>query len=330
MQPLQSGVTLFFVLSGFLLYRPWASGEGPRLGRYLRNRALRILPAYWFVLSVAAVAGAAVAHTSATEKLAGKLDPGEFLASFGLVQGYRPSSIFTGLPPAWSLGVEIAFYLLLPLAALLAARSVWLPPALMLGLGLTGKIGLSAAGLDGDRSFAPTWSSVLAHGFLAHADLFGFGMCAAAVYARWEKPPAWIRTAIPRRILVCVGTPWTVLAYYFVNPFLYESGVAFFCALLVLWVLAREQRSLLETRLARAGGRISYSVFLWNYPVLIFLGGHGLLARGNGALAVLSNATIAFAGVALLSSLSYRYVEAPALRLKTRRMDYTPAMPARV
>jgi peptidoglycan/LPS O-acetylase OafA/YrhL len=136
MQPLQSGVTLFFVLSGFLLYRPWAASRRPRVGRYLRNRALRILPAYWFILGVATLAGAAVVHSSATEKLAGHLDPGRLLASAGLVQGYRPATLFTGLAPAWSLGVEMAFYLLLPFAALLAVRSVWLPPALLLGFGL--------------------------------------------------------------------------------------------------------------------------------------------------------------------------------------------------
>src|SRR5947208_528324 len=59
--PLQSGVTLFFVLSGFLLYRPIAAalldGNPPRsVWRYLRNRALRILPAYWVILFMAVFA----------------------------------------------------------------------------------------------------------------------------------------------------------------------------------------------------------------------------------------------------------------------------------
>jgi peptidoglycan/LPS O-acetylase OafA/YrhL len=328
MQPLQSGVTLFFVLSGFLLYRPWAASRGPRLGRYLRNRALRILPAYWFILTVATLAGAAIVRTSATWKLAGHLDPGRLLASGGLVQGYRPSTVFTGLPPAWSLGVEMAFYLLLPLAALLAARSAWLPPALLLGLGFGGKIGLNVAGLQGTRSFAPTWSSALSHGLLSHADLFGLGMCAAALYARWETPPAWIRAKSIGRLLAYVGLPWTVAAYYLVDPYLYDSGVAFFCALLLLRVLGRDERSLLETGLARAAGRISYSVFLWNYPLLVFLAAHGLLAPGHGPLALLANAAIVFASVAVLSTFTYRYVEAPALRLKAKRTDYKQAIPA--
>jgi peptidoglycan/LPS O-acetylase OafA/YrhL len=58
--PLNAGVTLFFVLSGFLLWRPFASAVAsgrdlPSLSRYARNRTLRILPAYWVVLAVSAL-----------------------------------------------------------------------------------------------------------------------------------------------------------------------------------------------------------------------------------------------------------------------------------
>ena len=49
------GVDIFFVLSGFLLYRPFvrahlAGTRGPAVGRYLKRRFLRIFPAYWLVL----------------------------------------------------------------------------------------------------------------------------------------------------------------------------------------------------------------------------------------------------------------------------------------
>src|SRR5437763_7021548 len=51
-QRLEVGVTIFFVISGFVLYRPFLvarleGAELPRVGRYARRRALRILPAYW-------------------------------------------------------------------------------------------------------------------------------------------------------------------------------------------------------------------------------------------------------------------------------------------
>src|SRR5437867_250399 len=49
------GVTLLFILSSFLLYRPFAAAilrarPLPSIRTYLVNRALRILPAYWIVL----------------------------------------------------------------------------------------------------------------------------------------------------------------------------------------------------------------------------------------------------------------------------------------
>ena len=60
MPNLAYGVVLFFTLSGFLLYRPFAAsivrGERlPSVRGYLRNRALRILPAYWAILFLCAV-----------------------------------------------------------------------------------------------------------------------------------------------------------------------------------------------------------------------------------------------------------------------------------
>ncbi|SDI79308.1 Acyltransferase family protein [Rhodococcus triatomae] len=52
---LEAGVAVFFVLSGFLLFRPWVTAlargtSGPSLTRYFRHRARRILPAYWLVV----------------------------------------------------------------------------------------------------------------------------------------------------------------------------------------------------------------------------------------------------------------------------------------
>ena len=59
-QRLEVGVAIFFVISGFVLYRPFLQArldarELPRVGRYASRRALRIVPAYWLALTVAAV-----------------------------------------------------------------------------------------------------------------------------------------------------------------------------------------------------------------------------------------------------------------------------------
>jgi peptidoglycan/LPS O-acetylase OafA/YrhL len=114
---LDIGVALFFALSGFLLYRPWAvaresSSTGPRVRGYLWRRALRILPAYWVVVVVA------LAFLPANEGAS----LATWLANLGLVQIYVPDTLAVGLTQMWSLATEVAFYLLLPALGWLTLR----------------------------------------------------------------------------------------------------------------------------------------------------------------------------------------------------------------
>ena len=111
------GVTLFFLLSGFLLYRPWAraamvAGHGPAVGGYALRRAARILPAYWLMVAF-------------TLLLLPEIQPVRWEAwpvHLGLLHIYVPGFTLEGLTQTWSLATEVAFYLLLPLLAWLAGR----------------------------------------------------------------------------------------------------------------------------------------------------------------------------------------------------------------
>jgi peptidoglycan/LPS O-acetylase OafA/YrhL len=113
---LNMGVCLFFVISGFLLYRPFVSarlaGARPvQVGPYLARRALRILPGYWFALTVLAI----LFHL-----------PGVFTADwwrfYGLVQIYNPRTIDQGMGVAWTLCIEATFYLFLPVFDVLVSK----------------------------------------------------------------------------------------------------------------------------------------------------------------------------------------------------------------
>jgi peptidoglycan/LPS O-acetylase OafA/YrhL len=111
------GVALFFALSGFLLYRPWAVAQehrrrGPRVRGYLWRRALRILPAYWVVVVVALVALPENAGASGST----------WVANLLLVQIYVPDTLTHGLTQMWSLATEVAFYLLLPVLGQATSR----------------------------------------------------------------------------------------------------------------------------------------------------------------------------------------------------------------
>ena len=113
------GVAIFFLISGFVLYRPFVAARErgvalPSLGRYAWRRFLRIAPAYWLALVVlAAVPGVAGVFTH------------NWWVYFSLLQIYP---IFTvtpdcvtapqcGLAQTWSLAVEVSFYILLPFIA---------------------------------------------------------------------------------------------------------------------------------------------------------------------------------------------------------------------
>jgi peptidoglycan/LPS O-acetylase OafA/YrhL len=101
----------FFVISGFLLYRPFVAaraGEArrPDTGRYARRRVLRIVPAYWVALTVLAV----------FPGIAGVFS-GDWWRYYLFLQVYSPDTAGRGIPVAWSLCVEVTFYLLLPLWA---------------------------------------------------------------------------------------------------------------------------------------------------------------------------------------------------------------------
>ena len=113
---LDIGVPVFFVISGFLLYRPFVDthlgGERrPALRTYVRHRFLRIYPAYW-----AALVGALLIIRQPH-------GVGELFSWFTLIHLYWPGHLPIGLQQSWSLAVEVSFYALLPAWAWLAASA---------------------------------------------------------------------------------------------------------------------------------------------------------------------------------------------------------------
>jgi peptidoglycan/LPS O-acetylase OafA/YrhL len=71
---------------------------------------------------------------------------------------------------------------------------------------------------------------------------------------------------------------------------------------------------LLESRPLVAVGIASFSVFLWHHPVIMWLSTHGLTVGGRGGLLV--NLIVVALIVGVLSALTYRFIERPALRRK--------------
>ena len=140
---LEVGVAIFFVLSGFLLFRPWVratagGAPSPSVPRYARRRVRRVVPAY--VVTVIATFEIYTVFTPGP-------NPGQswhgLLRHLTFTQVYTADSPTTilhpGLTQMWSMAVEVAFYAVLPVLAYLLLRVLcrgeWRPRRILAGLG---------------------------------------------------------------------------------------------------------------------------------------------------------------------------------------------------
>jgi peptidoglycan/LPS O-acetylase OafA/YrhL len=338
------GLTLFFALSGFLLYKPFADAIAGRRGfpsvrRYAQNRFLRIYPAYAtiFVL-VAFVFGSAYVQGSPSGVESGDVvgrmsDPIDILTGLTLTQTYVPQSVLTGIGPAWSLTTEVAFYILLPLLAIAAFKAaarfgryaVLAPPAVLIFVGLTTRawVHTQKAGMTPDKadsfSWGHTWTAVVERSVLGQADLFGYGMLAAVAIAlygskagRGPLRAVWVAAVVA--LLVAVKFPVEV----------YESSAFGVTAALVILGVSLHRRcvdnpvaKVLELAPFVFLGQISYSLYLWHTPVIWWFKDRDWVA-GGGLDGLAVDLLLIVAVTVPLSWLTYNFVEKPALRLKRR------------
>ena len=343
------GLTLFFVLSGFLLFGPFltaaARGRSRGIPRDFANRLLRIYPAYVVIFLIVAcgVGLAYVSPTSATntgvegvgETVGRMTDTGAILANLFLVQTLLPWTIKTGLGVSWSLTAEICFYIVLPILAVAAVRlsARWglNRAALVVALGMI-VVGLACRTIGnmqvhGDpatqfyQQWGGNWLAVYLRSILCQADLFGVGMLAAIGYRHSQMLSAREARLRFRRWLYAAAVAALVL-----TRVEHEFGFASFFAALLLIVTTETASGrpqwlvrLLEWHPIRWIGVISYSFYLWHLPVI--WGVHKWLLH-DARPHTLPLVMLSFAAVLLitigLSAITYLGVERPALLLKSR------------
>ena len=103
------GVEIFFLLSGFLIFR-MAARQRFYFTRFIRNRFARIYPA--FLLSLLLV----IAYRMSTHKFV--FDPVQFAGNLAFLNGFPELNVIPYNTPTWSLAFEFLFYLLFPLSLL--------------------------------------------------------------------------------------------------------------------------------------------------------------------------------------------------------------------
>ena len=346
---LEVGVAIFFAISGFLLYRPFALARlrgvaAPASGPYAWRRFLRIAPAYWVALTAIVI----------WEGLPGVFNPEGVARFYGIAQAYDASTLGGGIVQAWSLTVEVAFYAFLPIYAFALARAAGRAGvrAEVAGIGLlvAAAAAWKLAVLDGVHGGTVKVDAMLV-ALPAYLDHFAGGM-ALAVLSVWlqvrdsDELPRGLRWLDARPEIawaVALAAFWVVSTriglegeffepiaadQYWARHYLYAIIAAAVVAPAVIGATERGWvRRLLGWRPLLWLGLVSYGVFLWNLAVLGQLGDWGLgdvpvLGTYPGFIAVGLAATLLFA------TASYYVIERPALRLK-RLFGDQPAPSAR-
>jgi peptidoglycan/LPS O-acetylase OafA/YrhL len=336
------GPILFFVISGFLLYRPYVAARAtaapaPGLARYARRRVLRIVPAYWLALTLLAIFPGIVGVFS-----------GDWWRYYLFLQLYWQDSLAGGIPVAWTLCVEASFYLLLPFWAM-AVRRLRVEAAALAVVALGG-IAVQVAAARNEVS------DLVATTLLGQCTWLALGMALAVASVaaeraprepravRWvvEHPgPCWLGAGVAFAALTALLQPGglfgIVQALATQQPVAKTLGaIALGLALHALLVAPAIfgqgagglPRRVLALRPLAWLGLISYGVYLWHLTVAQVLALPGDRAHftsdGLDLAARVDTLTtpvlfvLTLGATTAIAAASYYFVELPFLRRKER------------
>jgi peptidoglycan/LPS O-acetylase OafA/YrhL len=351
---LEIGVSVFFLISGFLLYRPFAAShlagsDRPDTRKFWERRLLRIVPGYWLALTVLTYLFHAVS-----------LGPGwqGVGIHYFFLQIYFPTGLVTGIPQAWSLCTEMSFYLFLPLYAMLIGLRRHSPRhqlvrelagvaalyAISFGFRywvlnlpfLTIRHGKFVAICAPNCGTHPALSTILVGWLPSYLDLFALGMFLAIVsawFAEHDSEPRWLR----HRLMPWISWVGAAATFYWVSHVVTNHSIIYivsvrvnlerqalygvFAFLLLLPAVFGQYVDSPIRRLLRAWpvaslGVISYGIYLWHLNLTDEFISWMHWQPGNEPYWIV---VVAVLGLSVaFASVSYFGVERPMLRFKRR------------
>jgi peptidoglycan/LPS O-acetylase OafA/YrhL len=285
-----AGVDVFFVISGYLitghLWRGYAQTGKVGLADFWGRRARRLVPAAALVLTVTWIAARVIEPATqfantAQQILASALYYQNWQLSSDAVNYFKSDNAATPVQHFWSLSVEEQFYIVWPLLFLLAAF-------------LTAMFALAPAGRAARRTrtrgvVVGVLTAALVIASLAYSIHETSANAAAAYFTTttrmWELGAGGLLALAPARLTSALARQgwlgWFGLAVIIESAFLFTGSMAFPGALALLPVLgavaliaggSAEGRygpsRLTSARLMVFIGGISYSLYLWHYPVI--------------------------------------------------------------
>ncbi len=339
------GVALFFVLSGLLLGMPFwraivSRAKWPSIKVYTLRRLARILPAYYLALTALVLLTGLWRHPQAWVDIA---------LHYSFLFNYAEFSIFSINPPFWTLAVEIQFYLLLPVIFVLL-RGV-APRWILAGLVLLAVaaygihywlVGAVTRTVPWPGSPWLTWirpyGAVVTRSLLAHLPHFLIGVMAgwglihlqqweaatAAKRTLWSEAVFWLCLLV---ILVLLGTEAGDAVSIPHGRYGLPLVPLLLAALALTAPFTRIAGGLLDSRIIRGLGILSYGIYIYHLPCLNLvdqtMARMGFDARTHwlalGAAALMLTLAVAAA--------SYRLLERPVLNAVHRKSGIDRRIP---
>ncbi|MCZ0983656.1 acyltransferase [Streptomyces diastatochromogenes] len=345
---LEVGLGPFFILSGLLLYKPFArhalAGTAkPRLGPFFLRRGLRLMPGYWLLTAFCLL----VLNFTSINSVWYVLRPLLLMQDYDFVW-------YAGMDPTWTIPTEAQFYIILPALALLMhklARGVEDPARkvrrMMIPLAVLVLGGWAFAGYMHMAHLGP-WPPEFWWPF-SRIGLFAIGMGLALLSVRAEQSPdnipALYRAARKRPnlfwlgalasyLIICSAPLGTAGTWDYGGPefaLLQHVGFLVFAFLLMVPLVAPKASSpLMDTALSNAPtrflGRISYGIYLWHFVVMYLYFRSGSIFGAPPVPAALLIGKVGFwemlavvvVGTIAIATLSYYFFERPLLRFGER------------
>ena len=267
------GVEMFFYLSGFVLFLPYARAmlEGaarPTLGHFIERRVLKIVPSYYFAVLII---GLFLYHPAEVRPQLSL----EIVRHLAFLHPFWHDSFYAVSSPLWSLGIEVQFYVLFPAIAACMRRRPFLTFLGLVAVGESYRLWLVSTGFNNDIYWSPLLPGQI--------DVFGLGMISAYLFVRFRKYSERPRVAT---IATAVAACSVLVALVLMND-LYDVTIAngtgahfawhsdhrlVFGAVVAVMTIASlfarpAWRALVGNPVLVWFSLISYNLYMWHVPV---------------------------------------------------------------